>query len=184
MKNQFIIILLSTCMLFGCERNNQKKNDENNKPATTVDSVKADNAVIESEPECDMQLVWDQIEKMYMDSEAENDASFTIDSNRISYELGMYQHRDREIVSYYDGTLFKVFDVYNYENIYDDEIESEAHHIKEYLFKDGKLTECELQDELNGFKKAYFDEEDLVASDEEGNRTVFFWNGKKMEKKE
>ena len=54
----------------------------------------------------------------------------------------------------------------------------------EYLFKDGKLTECELQDELNGFKKAYFDEDDLVASDEEGNYTVFFWNGKKMEKKE
>ena len=184
MKIQFIIVFLSALMLFGCKGNGQKKNDANNKPATTVDSVKADNAVTESDPVCDMLLVWDQIEKMYLDSEAENDASFTLDSNRISYELGMYQHRDREIVSYYDGTLFKVFDVYNYENVFDDEIESEAHHIKEYLFKDGKLTECELQDELNGFKKAYFDEEDLVASDEEDNHTVFFWNGKKMEKKE
>ena len=182
MKIQFMIILLSTWMLFGCEGNNQKKNDANNKSATTVDSVKADN-VAESEPVCDMQLVWDQIEKMYMDSEAENDASFTIESNRIRYELGVYQHRDREIVSYYDGTLFKVLDVYNYEHYYDDEIQNESHHIKEYLFKDGKLTECELQDELNGFKKAYFDEENLVASDEEGNQTVFFWNGKKMEKK-
>ena len=184
MKIQFIIILLSTCMLFGCERNNQKKNDANNKPATTVDAAKADMAATESEPVCDMQLVWDQIEKMEMDSEAENDASFTIESNRIRYELGMYQHRDREIVSYYDGTSFKVFDVYNYEHYYDDEIQNESHHIKEYIFKDGKLIECELQDELKGFKKAYFDEEDLVASDEEGNRTVFFWNGKKMEKKE
>ena len=182
MKIQFMIILLSTWMLFGCEGNNQKKNDANNKSATTVDSVKADN-VAESEPVCDMQLVWDQIEKMYMDSEAENDASFTIESNRIRYELGVYQHRDREIVSYYDGTLFKVLDVYNYEHYYDDEIQNESHHIKEYIFKDGKLTECELQDELNGFKKAYFDEENLVASDEEGNQTVFFWNGKKMEKK-
>ncbi len=184
MKIHFIIILLSTCMLFGCEGSNQKKNDANDKAATTVDSVKADKAATESEPVCDMQLVWDQIEKMYMDSEAENDGSFTIESNRIRYELGVYQHRDREIVSYYDGTSFKVFDVYNYERYYDDEIESEAHHIKEYLFKDGKLTECELQDELNGFKEAYFDEDDLVAIDEEGNRTVFFWNGKKMEKEE
>ena len=184
MKTCFIIILLSTCVLFGCEGNNQKKNDANNKPGTTVDSVKADDAAVESEPVCDMKLVWDQIEKMYMDSEAENDGSFTIESNRIRYELGLYQHRDREIVSYYDGTLFKVFDVYNYERYFDDEIESEAHHIKEYLFKDGKLTECELQDELNGFKKAYFDEDELVAIDEEGNHTVFFWNGKKMEKKE
>jgi len=121
MKTCFIIILLSTCVLFGCEGNNQKKNDANNKPATTVDSVKADDAATESEPVCDMKLVWDQIEKMYME---------------------------------------------------------------EYLFKDGKLTESELQDELNGFKEAYFDEDDLVAIDEEGNRTVFFWNGKKMEKKE
>ena len=184
MKIHFIIILLSALMLFGCEGNAQKKNDENNKPATTVDSVKADNAVIESEPECDMQLVWDQIEKMPLDEEAETNSSFTIEPNHISYELGVYQHRDREIVSFYDGALFKVFDVYNYEHYYDDEIQNESHHIKEYIFKDGKLTECELQDELNGFKKAYFDEEDLVASDEEGNRTVFFWNGKKMEKKE
>ena len=184
MKIYFIITLLSTCMLFGCDGNNQKKNDANSQPVTIVDSVKADNAATESEPVCDMKLVWDQIEKMYMDSEAENDASFTIESNRIRYELGLYQHRDREIVSYYDGTLFKVFDVYNYERYFDEEIESEAHHIKEYLFKDGKLTECELQDELNGFKKAYFDEDDLVAIDEEGNHTVFFWKGKKMEKKE
>ena len=114
MKTCFMIIFLSTCMLFGCEGNNRKKNDANNKPATTVDSVKADNAATDSEPVCDMRLVWDQIEKMYMDSEAENDASFTIESNHIRYELGLYQHRDREIVSYYDGTSFKVFDVYNY----------------------------------------------------------------------
>lgn len=184
MKIYFIITLLSTCMLFGCDGNNEKKYDANSKLVTTMDSVKADNASTESEPECDMKLVWDQIEKMYMDSEAENDGSFTIEANRIRYELGLYQHRDREIVSYYDGILFKVFDVYNYERFIDEEIESEAHHIKEYLFKDGKLTECELQDELNGFKKAYFDEDDLVAIDEEGNHTVFSWNGKKMEKKE
>ena len=184
MKIQFVILLLSACILFGCEGNGQTKNGANSAPATTMDSVKTDSAATESEPVCDMQLVWDQIEKMYMDSEAENDASFTIESNRIRYELGMYQHRDREIVSYYDGSLFRVFDVYNYERFFDEEIESEAHHIKEYLFKDGKLTECELQDELNGFKKAYFDEENLVASDEEGNQTAFFWNGKKMEKKE
>jgi hypothetical protein len=37
---------------------------------------------------------------------------------------------------------------------------------------------------IHGFKKAYFDEENLVASDEEGNQTVFFWNEKRMEKKE
>ena len=184
MKTHFIIILFSALMLFGCEGNAQKKNDENNKPVTTVDSVKADNVATESEPVCDMQLVWDQIEKMPLDEEAETNSSFTIEPNHISYELGVYHYRDRKIVSFFDGVLFKVFDVYNYEHYYDDEIQNESHHIKEYIFKDGKLTECELQDELNGFKKAYFDEEDLVASDEEGNRTVFFWNGKKMEKKE
>ena len=184
MKTCFIIILLSTCVLFGCEGNNQKKNYANNKPATTVDSVKADDAATESEPVCDMKLVWDQIEKMPLDEEAETNSSFNIEPNYISYELGVYHHRDRKIVSFFDGALFKVFDVYNYEHIYDDEIQNESHHIKEYLFKDGKLTECELQDELNGFKKAYFDEDDLVAIDEEGNHNVFFWNGKRMEKKE
>ena len=184
MKIYLIITLLSTCMLFGCDGNNQKKNDANSQPVTTVDSVKAVNAATESEPVCDMKLVWDQIEKMPLDEEAETNSSFNIEPNRISYELGVYHHRDRKIVSFFDGALFKVFDVYNYERYFDEEIESEAHHIKEYLFKDGKLTECELQDELKGFKKAYFDEDDLVASDEEGNNTVFFWNGKKMEKKE
>lgn len=184
MNPRFIIFLLSACMLFGCEGNSQTKNDANNASATIVDSAKTDNVATESEPVCDMQLVWDQIEKMPLDEEAETNSSFTIEPNCISYELGMYHYRDRKIVSFFDGALFKVFDVYNYEHYYDDEIQNESHHIKEYLFKDGKLTECELQDELNGFKKAYFDDENLVASDEEGNQTVFFWNGKKMEKKQ
>ena len=135
--------------------------------------------------QCDMQQIWKQIEKMPLDEEAENESSFTIEPNRISYELGVYQHRDREIMSFYeDPATFRVFDVYNYVNIYDDEIQSESHQIKEYLFRDGKLTGCELQNELVNYKKAYFSDNDLVVVDEQGQETSFFWNGERMEKRD
>ena len=181
---QLIVLFLPLFLLFACGRN--IGNMALSTPEKTVTEAKSqpEETKENSMPVCDMQLVWDQIEKMPLDEEAETNSSFTIEPNYISYELGVYHHRDRKIVSFFDGTLFKVLDVYNYEHIYDDEIQNESHHIKEYLFKDGKLSESELQDELNGFKEAYFDEDDLVAIDEEGNRTVFFWNGKKMEKKE
>ena len=181
---QLIVLFLPLFLLFACGRN--IGNMAVSTPEKTVTEAKSqpEETKENSMPVCDMQLVWDQIEKMPLDEEAETNSSFTIEPHYISYELGVYHHRDRKIVSFFDGTLFKVLDVYNYEHIYDDEIQNESHHIKEYLFKDGKLSESELQHELNGFKEAYFDEDDLVAIDEEGNRTVFFWNGKKMEKKE
>ena len=97
---------------------------------------------------CDMQAVWEQIDKIDTDSEATPEFG----PNCISYELGLYYMRQRFVKSFYMGdNAFKVVDLYNYERFYDDQIIAYDFHIAEYIFKDGKLTPTELQPELRRF---------------------------------
>ena len=141
---------------------------------------------------CDMNAVWEQIDK------TDEDLSATLEysPNTISYELGLYYMRQRFVKSFYMGdNAFRVVDLYNFERWYDDNVTSYEYHIAEYDFKDGKLTPVELQPELevfNGEYNASFDGDTLdvvmwVEFKSDFNmreRAKFLWNqdAKKFDK--
>ena len=101
---------------------------------------------------CDMKAVWEQID----DDEEEADSHLEFAPNMVSYELGMYYMRTREIKSFpIGGGAFHVVDLYNYERWYDEHVESYAYGTKEYIFKDGKLTPVDVQPEIEKFSDRY-----------------------------
>ena len=101
---------------------------------------------------CDMKAVWEQIE----DDEDEASSHLEFGPNTVSYELGLYYMRTREIKSFpIGGGAFHVVDLYNFERWYDEHVESYAYGTKEYIFKDGKLTPVDVQPEIEKFSDRY-----------------------------
>ena len=132
---------------------------------------------------CDMMTVWRQFCEMTdlgYDDCAETDPSFEIGNNTIHYELGMYFHRDRTILSFPNGeNSYKVFDAYNYMKIYDDQIESENHELNVFDFKDGKLTRTELPKELADLttnRSSYYIYNDTLCIRTGDEEVKFAWN--------
>jgi len=188
MKNIFLQIFILALLFSACNSTTQNTKDNN---TTTGDSTitECDSVTTENEAQNDesvseniMLEIWKQIEKMPFDEEAEE--AIFYDDNYLTYELGLYQHRQREIKSFKIGeATYQVFDLYENTRYYDDEIESEAYHIKEYIFKDGILSECQLQDELKDYAEtsAFFKDGKLNILE---NDTIiaFVWDGTKMVK--
>ena len=128
---------------------------------------------------CDMTKVWEQVEKMPFDENAE---PFFL-PNYLEYEIGMEHHRLRRIQSFPrcvgegEEFYYYVYDLYHRLTIYDDQITAAGYHIREYIFKNGKLTETDLQPELAKYAHgtdAYFSGDTLFVEDKEKDREITF----------
>ena len=148
---------------------------------------------------CDMTEIWKQIESRGDDVAGSKELKYSF--NNLKYEIDVndgHCTRKRTVHCYEleDKGGYTVIDVYGLMC----ETQSGTYNLAEntitqYIFKDGKLTKTELQEELKPYNKDGFE---TVFENERGygfegfklqfltsggDETVFSWNGKKFEKK-
>ena len=144
-------------------------------PSTNLESISS----VGDNSSCDMQEIWRQFAEGKYDAHEP-----TIEGNTAKYFFmsdneGVHIVNNIKLVCFTNGDSCKVFCVTD-----DTENDASVHYLTEYNFIGGKLSETELQPELQEYdimSDAYIENGAIFFTDED---VMFQWNGSTMIKKE
>lgn len=156
------------------------RDDPKYDPKATVTLIKIYHRQPEETPGIDMDELWAAI-----DGESSQDIYKTPEDNLIVYQHGENIYVERYLKAFDIGNnTYKVFNAYTFVNgMNEADYEGETHYIKEYIYKDEKLTEVDLQSELKPYAVKYatdFDKDTLFFLNGTYTKYKFKWDGEKF----
>ncbi|MBR4266866.1 MAG: hypothetical protein IKQ46_12505 [Bacteroidales bacterium] len=186
MKKQLLILSIPALTLLSCGGNpNQSQNNTQTADTATNCSTTTDNTATPKE-ESVLQQVWNQIK--FDGKDCVHEPDFQGDTIKFQAECGQYIEGNIYCFAL-EGNAYKVLlHFFSYPlNPVESEDKMDSFndlYLKQFDFKDGKLTECTIQDELKRYKvnsNIYYKNNILNITNYETNEEAdFVWDGKKF----